>query len=487
MKKAQIHGGSTGRLILTIYENNECGDEMKTLFMTVGGSYDIRSIMRTDIFRILKSTKGLRIVIFTPLYRNKRFISEFGGKNVIFENFFEWKMNIFERAIRKIQEIIFFNLNEIESAKVGELMLKDRSYPRYIIFKIVKGILGKNKNLINALERLDALLFTRKYASLEELFKKYKPSAFFIAEFLNLYMGGFTKISKKRNVPIIFMTANWDHLAKGRLPTPERVIVWSEFHKKQLMNYYGYKPDQIFIAGIPHSDYFVRYRSRFLSKRKFKKKIGAPPTKKLILYTTASAGAAPHETEMIETICRAIKEGKISCPAHLHVRLHPADDMRRHEKLKQYGDIISFEPPGAFATDVKDVWFPSEEDMIHYGNLLACSDVVVNVASTVSLDALMFDKPVVNICFDKSKRKYFESHTRFFKTTHYSALVKTGGVRVAKNEEELIKFINMYLKHPELDREKRKRAVREHCFKMDGKVGERVATFILRFIGIRSR
>jgi hypothetical protein len=59
--------------------------------------------------------------------------------------------------------------------------------------------------------------------------------------------------------------------------------------------------------------------------------------------------------------------------------------------------------------------------------------------------------------------------------------MKTGGVRIARNVDELIKFINMYLSNPKLDSEGRKRIVREQCYKVDGRVGERIAKYILGF------
>ena len=456
----------------------------KTIFVTITGGYGIRNILRTNVFKILKSAKNLKIVIFTPLFNDENFVSEFGGENVLFENLWMYRPNLVERAIHKAEDIVFFNtIDHVETIKMREMMLRSESYFGYILSKTIKKLLCKDKNFITALEMLDALLFRRKYHHFNHLFEKHRPALFFSTDFLNPGEWGLIKVSKSYKVPMISMMANWDHPAKGRLPKSDKVIVWSEFHKKQLIEYYGHNPQDILVAGIPHSDYFVRYRDKFLPKRKLLKKISAPQNKKLITYTTASAAGAPYEQEIIEIICKAIKGGKITHPSHLHVRLHPADDFSRHEKLKKYGDIITFEEPGRFASDAKRMWFPSEKDLIHYANLLYCSDVLVNVASTVTLDAAMFDTPIVNIAFDGyRKRKFFESNVRYFKTTHYGALVKTRGVKVAKNADELIKFINMYLDNPKLGREWRKRIVKEHCYKVDGRVGERIAKYILNFL-----
>ena len=56
------------------------------------------------------------------------------------------------------------------------------------------------------------------------------------------------------------------------------------------------------------------------------------------------------------------------------------------------------------------------------------------------------------------------------------------GVRLAKSREDLIKYVNMYLKDPSIDREGRKRMVVEQCYKFDGKSGERIANHVLNLL-----
>jgi CDP-glycerol glycerophosphotransferase (TagB/SpsB family) len=450
--------------------------------MSIPSGLSVRNILRTDAFKILKSAKDLKIVVFTPLFDNKDFKSEFGGENILFEDMERYKPNLLERYIHWAKNYVFFNIiAHAGTIKVREKMLKSENYLSYIQFKVLRKILGKNKNLIIALEMLDRTLFGHKYRHFRHLFEKHHPALFLSTDFLVPGEWGLIKTARKYRVPIITVVANWDHLVKGKLPKSEKVIVWSDFQKKQLIEYYGYKANDIFIAGIPHTDYFVYYQDEFLTKRKLMKKIGASPNKKLITYTTGSRLATPFEHEIVEIICKAIRDGRIAQSPHLHVRLHPADDFGRYEKLKRYSEFITFEEAGRFAT--KELWFPSEKDLIHYANLLACSDVVVNVASTVSLDAAIFDTPIVNLAFDGyKKRKFHVSNTRYFQTTHYSALVKTGAVSVARNAGEMVNFINKYLSKPELDKEKREKAVKEQCYKVDGQVGKRIARYVLEFL-----
>ncbi|HDI12583.1 MAG TPA: hypothetical protein ENF64_00530 [Hadesarchaea archaeon] len=125
--------------------------------------------------------------------------------------------------------------------------------------------------------------------------------------------------------------------------------------------------------------------------------------------------------------------------------------------------------------------------MVHYANLIACTDVAINRASSVTLDAVAMDVPTINIAFDLisergAERVSFDWSTSIFGFTHYEFIPKSGGVRLANSPEELISHINTYLDNPKLDSEGRKKIVAEHCGPQDGKCGERIGKFILDFL-----
>jgi len=483
--------------------NEVLGASMKTIFMTITGAYGIRNIFRSDAFKILNSEKDLRIVIFTPFVNGKSIIADFpeiqNANNVVLEDLARYKPNLIERVLRRAAEIVFFNINYISTVKAKELELKHKSYSDYLLNKLVKKILGKNRNLIIAFEKLDMVLFRFKLGRYKEPFEKYKPTLVFATDFLHPYEWGLKKTAKLLKVPIISMIANWDHLTKRMLQKSDKVIGWDEFNRKQLIEYYGYDPKDILIAGIPHQDYF--WRGKLMSKKEFLQKLGVNEKKKLITYTSAKTSL--DEPEIIEIICKAIKNGEIKYPAHVHVRIHPEDNPNRYKQLfEKYKDIVTFEIPKKtvkerfwsgkmFMADTVErgkVWVPDDEEMIHYANLIASSDVEVNVASSVTLDAAALDVPIINIAFDGyQKRKLFESNARAFMYSNYEFMEASGGIRIARNADQLIKYINMYLKNPQLDREGRKKIVAEHCGPQDGKAGERIGKFILDCLKLYSK
>lgn len=470
---------------------------MKTIFITITGGYGIRNIIRTDAFKILKSNKNLRIVVFAP-FQAKKIIPEREGKNVFFEDLGKYRPNIVERTLKKMAEMVYFNINYAGTIKIKERMLKHRNRFKYFSLRLVKKILGKDRNLIKALEDFDAILSKYKCQRYKCSFEKYKPSLVFTTDFLHPNEWGLVKTARQCQVPIISMIANWDHFTKGRMPKADKAIVWNEFNKRQLIEYDGYNPSDILVAGIPHQDYFAHLKDKFLPKKKLLKSLGIIGDKKLITYTTAAVSGSRYEQDILQIICEAIKNGKIKKPSHLHVRVHPVDDFSRYEKLKEYKDITTFETAGKSYIDQRflpsktpmfasrarpKIWCPDEKDMLHYANLVSRSDVLINVASSVTLDAAALDKPVVNIAFDGyAKKKFIESNARWFMFTHYEYIPKSGGARIAKSADDLINSINMYMDNPKLDCGGRKRIVKEHGGKLDGQCGERIAKFILNFL-----
>jgi CDP-glycerol glycerophosphotransferase (TagB/SpsB family) len=119
------------------------------------------------------------------------------------------------------------------------------------------------------------------------------------------------------------------------------------------------------------------------------------------------------------------------------------------------------------------------ENQQHLADTMRYSDVVVNVASTIAIEAAIFDTPVVNIAFDGEAPSVWEkSARRYYRFTHYVNITRHGAVRVAEDPKALVEHIGRYLDDPALDRDGRRRVVLEQCQFLDGRAAERVASFV---------
>jgi hypothetical protein len=105
---------------------------------------------------------------------------------------------------------------------------------------------------------------------------------------------------------------------------------------------------------------------------------------------------------------------------------------------------------------------PSPDDTQMLANLTHHADVNVNMASTMTLDFAIHDKPVVNIAFDIATpppfgKPIWEFYYRF---EHYRPVIELGAARFARSPQELADWLNMYLKEAHIDREARRQLVR---------------------------
>jgi len=117
-------------------------------------------------------------------------------------------------------------------------------------------------------------------------------------------------------------------------------------------------------------------------------------------------------------------------------------------------------------------------------NTFRHADVVVNLSSTVTVDAALFDKPVVNLDFDPQPGKGQQDLIKDInhKWNHFKPIAESGGVWLVNDFNEMETAILTYIHSPTLHTENRKWIVDHVCGFSDGNCGERMATAISDFV-----
>src|SRR5262245_23786612 len=87
-------------------------ESLKTIFIIVDSGMAIRNILRTDVYRILRASKNLRIVIFSPLM-DSDFQKEVGGENVILEPLQKWKAHPIVKALRSFKKDVWSQKHDV--------------------------------------------------------------------------------------------------------------------------------------------------------------------------------------------------------------------------------------------------------------------------------------------------------------------------------------------------------------------------------------
>src|SRR5260370_30553497 len=126
-------------------------------------------------------------------------------------------------------------------------------------------------------------------------------------------------------------------------------------------------------------------------------------------------------------------------------------------------------------------------DLARMAALLRHADVMVNFATTVTLEAAIVDTPTLLVAFspiDPGEMQRYVVGLHFH--MHYKALVERDLVPVAWERAQLVSWINRYLDDPDLYRHQRASIVREWVQFTDGASGRRLGDAILRHAGLDS-
>jgi CDP-glycerol glycerophosphotransferase (TagB/SpsB family) len=124
-----------------------------------------------------------------------------------------------------------------------------------------------------------------------------------------------------------------------------------------------------------------------------------------------------------------------------------------------------------------------EQQVSEWVNTFRHADVVINLSSTVTVDAAIFDRPVINLDYDPEPGQPNQALVKDVNHlwTHFKPVAESGGVWLANSSKETFQAVRTYLKHPDLHREQRRWIAEYVCGYVDGHCGERMAIAIADF------
>jgi hypothetical protein len=282
-----------------------------------------------------------------------------------------------------------------------------------------------------------------------------------------------------RRIPVIAAVMSWDNLSsKGLInPLPDRLLVWSQHMRSEAIELHGIPPERIVESGSPIHDAFANSK-RFGSREDNLGRIGLDPRKRLIFYGTNHAASFPNEFEVVRQVAQWVERDALGKPCQLLVRLHPQAVAGPYQvRTDLYRDLRSERVVVEFPLlrDSSLLWDLPTNDLEHLVSLLRDADVVINTASTISIDAAILDRPVVCIAYDPAGESPI---ARYYEFTHMANVIRNGAAQLAISPEDLKKRITRYLNDPSLDREGRLRVVNQQFGKIDGRSAERVVQTI---------
>ncbi|MFN8636049.1 MAG: hypothetical protein U0893_19550 [Chloroflexota bacterium] len=466
-----------------------------TVFLCIPSGTPAANLLRTDVYRLLRESPLVgRIVILSPLVKEAAFREEHAAEKVAFAELEPHEPDFVERRIIRILQEKYVKTMPTESMRIrvarerqAELGRETRYLDRgglgapktKVVRALLAGVTKLPLSLPFLFKVLDKATLGDRYKA---LFERWQPDIV-LTPTTGIYFGEGPLMGRadKLRIPILAIDLSWDHFTTKTAPLRrvDGLSVWNETMKRQAVEIHGYRPQQVCVAGVPQFDIYARPES-FQTREAFCARIGADPEKKLISLTTIPPVLYAYHDVVIDELLAAMRSGRFGGPTQLLVRVHPRDDIAKYERFMDDPDVIVEKPFKETIVAEGSNVDPSRDNRLHLANTLKHSDVIVNVASTIAIEAAVLDTPVVNIAFDGHDQKPFlDSSRRFYQYTHYKPLVDIGAVRVAPSPAQMVDEVAAYLADPGRDREGRARAATDLCYKVDGKAAERVAAYVL--------
>ena len=439
------------------------------------------NMLRTGLLSRLLAARGdLRVVIVSPLSKDEAFVREFGHDRVTFEDLPAHRPEGLEARLLAIVQAGYIASEVTESVRIRRQEAIAKKSIRFIRTKRALAATFA-PSMIRPATRYDLLDRMVAHADADAMFARHRPVALLTSSpgliFSEIPL---LRTAKRQGVLALAVDPSWDNFTNKLLPVRRvnRLIVWNDLMKQQAMDLHGYQADEVRVAGTPQWDLY--FTTTPATRETFFQRIGADPARRLVTLTTTPQELYPHHDHVLRVMVKALQAGQWG-DAQILVRLHPRDNAEAYAEFQHVPHVIIEKP---FRSTVKagdglavDV---TEANQRHLMDTMRHSDVVVNVASTIAIEAAIFDTPVVNISFDgETASEWARSARRYYRFTHYVNITRHGAVRVAEAPASLVEEVGHYLQDPARDRDGRRRMVLEQCQFLDGQSGARVASFVL--------
>ena len=324
-----------------------------------------------------------------------------------------------------------------------------------------------------------------------DLFDKYQPDMV-IASTPGWRMDRYLlRESARRGITNMTAIVGWDNSSSYNVSGADVqwATCWSELQKEELVKGSDWHPEHIHIGGIPSYDGYFR-KQWLMPRDEYFKLHNLDPNRKLISYASSFVHFAPNFPN-IEALAKLVSSDTLAGPSQLLIRLHPshfqdkpkifADERAQVFELeKKYPHVHVVQPVALGGS----LGYYGGEDMDEKSSMMAYSDVLVTVYSTMLVETAVHDTPMIAATIDvpggwNKPNKFSLSLKEIGDWPTHKRFRDARAGRVAKDEDELRDALNLYLKDRTVDSKERRKFIGDEITFTDATSGKRTAEFIL--------
>lgn len=303
------------------------------------------------------------------------------------------------------------------------------------------------------------------------LLQQHQPALLFFTHQRPPFVAPMIEAARQCEIRTVAFIFSWDNLAsKGRMAGNfDDYIVWSALMKQELLHFYpSLKAEQVHVGGTPQFEPYAMdaYKT---PKSDFYSLFRIDSHRPTLCFSCGDISTSKNDENYITEIAKAVLNRELCQEVNFIVRTSPAEAPDRFFALaEQYPFIVWNYPDWIYAREGHpEPWtqrIPTEQDVKDLRALLEYCDLNINMCSTMSLDFMQFDKPVINPVFGNGINGLYDDQ-RFLKYAHYERVAHSGAVAIVQNKAELIAAINHALSHPQKASAERKKLLDIHIGK----------------------
>lgn len=240
---------------------------------------------------------------------------------------------------------------------------------------------------------------------INELYVKHQITDIFLANYSSVCSIAFATNALAKGIRVWLIINSWkDIYINDFIPfKPKGIFVWSDLMKNNYLDFNGHITRDLFYSvGNPVFDRFYKYtpnRDRAYYESKYNLKVND----EYIIYTMLDPKRYPSEIEVVDLLSKAtINLSKDSSRLKIIIRKNPFDNTEIVNHHFKANSCVIVAEHYSFRDEVKDVFVQSIEGETEWIDLLYYSKLNVGVASTVALESLILNKPVLTVSFNKN-------------------------------------------------------------------------------------
>jgi hypothetical protein len=356
---------------------------------------------------------------------------------------------------------------------------KNKNYRSYLIgLKKNKGIKSNaRKQFIHriakfyanerGIQKLDLPFYkeirkTNYYSSSKEQLSKAKPDIVFCTHQRASVAVAPVLAARDLGIRTICFVHSWDNVPKGvQLVKADQYFVWSDYMKNEMLFHYPFiESKDILVTGTPQ--FAVYFQDQFrLKKEEFLKEFNLNPDNKYILFSGNDKTSSPNDPVYLSHVCAAVRKINEQHNDTYRIVFRPNPIDRNDDFDKTLNDNIDI------LKELKPEWFgaedfrwnqggPNEKDITLLMNSILHVELVINVGSTMAIDAAILGKATCWINYEV-ENEFDWSLKRAYQYIHFKIIDGIQPVFRFNSKEEIQPVLEKALKHPEETLDDRKK------------------------------